>query len=175
MSTLNVNDLQAITTRSTIPPKMIARPYNLRPYPIPSLRAQEAGAVSKCRPQKRIKIKLVNYSIDRLAALYQREKQEENLRQEKKVVERELRYWQRKQRQQQHRVEEETLPCLIKVYRAGRLQSIRDTTTNEIIYHAVRDANKPILTTYIHGKCVAVTDWRGPTNLYVYGVSHPSR
>ncbi|KAI1493898.1 hypothetical protein F5X96DRAFT_619765 [Biscogniauxia mediterranea] len=143
---------------------MISRPDNLRPSPTPSLRARETSVIPKRRPQQRIKIKLVNYSIDRLAALYRQQKQEEELLRQTKEAERELRH----QQQQNH-------PRFIKVYRAGRLQSIRDTTTNEIIYHAARDANKPILTTYLHKKCVAVTDWRGPTALYTYGASRSSQ
>ena len=73
-------------------PKMPSRTYNLRQSPNPSLRAQEAGIAPKHRSQQRTKVKLVNYSLERLGALYRREMEEGKLRQQIKEVERELRH-----------------------------------------------------------------------------------
>ncbi|KAI1504687.1 hypothetical protein F5X99DRAFT_432476 [Biscogniauxia marginata] len=150
---------------------MPSRTYNLRSLPSPSPRTQEAGVTPRRRPQKPTRIRLVNYSIDRLAALYRRGQQEEQLRQQEEQPE-----WQRPQREQQMAEQpsqqQQTCPRLNKIYRAGQLYSIYDMANHDYIYHAVRDADRPILTTYLHGKCVAITDWRGPTPLYVYGVSH---
>ncbi|KAH9991190.1 hypothetical protein F4779DRAFT_623734 [Xylariaceae sp. FL0662B] len=65
------------------------------------------------------------------------------------------------------------LPRLIKAYLDhGRLFSIYDRVNHEFVYHADRDANKPILMTTIRGRVVLLYDYESRCSLYMYGVTH---